>query len=112
LTNVTEEVWSNGGFLHSSLEFSESSRKLTPTDKIEEGTLVMRIPNGSLVSKESAMILCPWLKEVKSNLLSSTKFHTPLSDVCIALAMASESPITSSYLSTLPDPATFDALPR
>jgi hypothetical protein len=111
-TNVTEEVWSNGGFLHSSLEFSESNRELTATDKIEEGTLVMIIPDGSLVSKERAMILCPWLKEVESNLVSSTEFHTPLSDVFIALAMASESPITLSYLSTLPDPATFDALPR
>jgi hypothetical protein len=109
---VIKEVWSNGGFLHSSLELSESSQELTATDKIKEGTLVMIIANGSLVSKERAMILCPWLKEVESNLLSSTEFYTLLLDVFNALAIASESPITLSYLSTLPDPATFDVLPR
>jgi hypothetical protein len=108
---VVDEIRSSGGFVHSSLRFSESGRALSANTKIEPGTLVLRIPSKSLVSKQRALALAPCLQRIQKKLIPS-QLHTPFSDVIIAMGMATQTPSTLPYLNTLPHSSAFDALPR
>ena len=110
-SEVVGELRSQGGYLHPSVCFSANSRELSVYSLIQSDTLLMKLPRRCLLTPERAMELSPWLA-VLTETVKAKELYTPTSDLIIAMAMASQRPETLPYLKTLPDPDSFDSLPR
>jgi hypothetical protein len=114
-TEISDEIQSGGGHVHSTLSFDEGRRTLTVTDKVDGGTVLMSIPSRYLITKDRAILLCPWLKSIgpeHSPIIDEEAFKNSAADLWIAMALACESPDNLLYLQSLPEPSSFDALPR
>jgi len=104
---------SNDGFVHPHLEFSTSNRTLSVSQKIAKGEEVLRVPIGHFMTKDCALAICrPWLEEVLGKHEENIRWKNSTTDLAIAVGMASVSPESFLYLHSLPDPSSFDALPR
>lgn len=107
---LKEEIESNGGYVHPNVRFNENLRELHVDNSISGGkeTIVLRIPNSSLISTRRAKQMLPWWNwnELQQNV------HSPLSDILISLALASANTDSCLYLATLPKSSSFDTLPR
>ena len=108
---LVDEIVSQGGFVHSSLQFSESSRVLTVTaDKgLEKDSLVLKIPRRNLICiGNETDHQDPWLSDIQEA-LDPSKLTFPLADVLTACLLTRHH---RTYLESLPHRSTWDALPR
>jgi hypothetical protein len=110
---ICDEIRSTGGQIHDSLHFDESNRVLTLMNNVAVGSVLMSIPRKGLITKDRAVRLCPWLETNATNHISIMRgLANSIADLWIAVALASESPDNLLYLQSLPEPSSFDALPR
>jgi len=81
-------------------------------EKLIEGEVVLRIPAKSFVTKDRALSMCqPWLEEIIKQ--PQVGWNNSPADLTIAVALAScQSFDRCLYLHSLPDPSSFDSLPR
>lgn len=113
-TAISDEIHSTGGHIHGGLNFDEENRALTLTEKVDAGSVLMSIPRKNMITKDRAVLLCPWLESKgpveHSPIIQGLK--NSIADLWIAMAMASESPDNLLFLQSLPERSSFDALPR
>ncbi|KAG7359932.1 SET methyltransferase domain containing protein [Nitzschia inconspicua] len=105
---ISDEIRSQGGHVADCLEFDDTRREIVINHTVKPETLLFEIPATSMISKEKALKLCPWLKDVKES--DAVKFNNSTTDLILATAMAAFPGLL--YLQTLPESASFDALPR
>ncbi len=110
---LCDDVISNGGFVHPDLEFMETTRTLTASEKVGKDNLLLRIPSKNFMTRDRAISICqPWLKEILATRDTSVKWTNSTADIAIAVAMATCSSDSYLYLHSLPESSSFDALPR
>jgi hypothetical protein len=64
-TLLCDEIISNGGFVHSNLEFSnDGNRDLIVNKKVNKEEILLKIPFSNFMTKQRAFLMCPWLKYI------------------------------------------------
>ena len=113
-------VSSEGGFISSSLAFDPAERRVTTLAPVPEGTVLMKIPAPCLltVGKVAETDAGRALIEAAEAACSCRPPHNDRDDLVLALYMASLSADPppdrhfGPYLATLPDPESYDTIPR
>jgi hypothetical protein len=67
-TLLCDEIVSNGGFVHTNLEFSNNNnngnRDLIVNKKVNKDEILLKIPTANFMTKQQAFLMCPSLKYI------------------------------------------------
>ena len=65
-TLLCDEIRSNGGFVHSNLEFFNDggNRDLIVNKKVNKEEILLKIPTANFMTKQRAFLMYPWLKYI------------------------------------------------
>ena len=111
-TRLAEWIRGAGGIVHPSITMDKDQRELRVVEDIDEGTTVMQIPSGCLVTKgtirsKSSLSLVEELKVTRD------LYHSPQDiELAVFLAGPDAGDHFRQYLDSLPESSSFDALPR
>ena len=118
--NIVKYICLSDGMVHSSLTFSSLDRSVRTTSDVSVGCTLMQIPSSCLLSGTSeSLTTTEYGRQLTStvDLAAQYHLHNDPTDLKLALFMAHAAhsninPAISAYLATLPQPKSYNGIPR